>query len=125
VIERFKSVLGERVVEVRESKVLTGSSCRLVSPGDDPTQSMQRVRRLLEQDFEVPKKILEINRRHPLVQDLARLIRNRPDEALIDPAIEQLYENALLLEGLHPNPAAMVPRLQRLIERAAAALADE
>ena len=42
----------------------------------------------------------------------------------LDPAIEQLYENALLLEGLHPNPAAMVPRLQRLIERAAAALAE-
>jgi molecular chaperone HtpG len=123
-IERFRSVLGERVVDVRESKVLTGSPCRLVSPGDDPTQSMQRVRRLLEQDFEVPKKILEINRRHPLVQNLARLITNRPDETLIDPAIEQLYENALLLEGLHPNPAAMVPRLQRLIERAASALAE-
>jgi molecular chaperone HtpG len=124
-IERFKSVLGERVVEVRESKLLTGSPCRLVSPSDDPTQSMQRVRRLLEQDFEVPKKILEINRRHPLVRDLARLVTDRPDEDLIDPAIEQLYENALLLEGLHPNPAAMVPRLQRLIERAAAVLADE
>jgi molecular chaperone HtpG len=123
-IERFKSVLGERVVEVRESKLLTGSPCRLVSPGDDPTQSMQRVRRLLDQDFEVPKKILEINRRHPLVRDLARLVTNQPDEALIDPAIEQLYENALLLEGLHPNPASMVPRLQKLLERVAAVLAE-
>jgi molecular chaperone HtpG len=85
---------------------------------------MQRVRRLLEQDFEVPKKALEINRRHPLIQDLARLVDQRPDEALIDPAIEQLYENALLLEGLHPNPADMVPRVQDIIERAAAALAE-
>jgi molecular chaperone HtpG len=58
------------------------------------------------------------------MQDLARLITDQPDEGLIDPAIEQLYENALLLEGLHPNPATMVPRVQTLIERAAAALVD-
>lgn len=121
-IARFTSVLGERVVEVRESKLLTGSPCRLVSPGDDPTQNMQRVRRLLNQEYEVPKKILEINRRHTLVQDLARLVADQPGEVLIDPAIEQLYENALLLEGLHPNPASMVPRLQALIERAASVL---
>ncbi len=124
-VERFASVLGERVVEVRESKLLTGSPCRLISPADDPTQGMQRVRRLLEQDYEVPKKILEINPRHPLVQNLAHLVTDRPDEALIDPAIEQLYEDALLLEGLHPNPASMVPRIQTLIERAAAALVRE
>jgi molecular chaperone HtpG len=30
-----------------------------------------------------------------------------------------LYDNALLLEGLHPNPAAMVGRLQSLMEAAA------
>jgi molecular chaperone HtpG len=121
-IERFKAVLGERVTEVQVSRLLSGSPCRLVSPGDDPARDMQRVRRLLNQDFEVPKKILEINPRHALVQDLARLVAKRPDEVLIDPAIEQLYENALLIEGLHPNPATMVSRIQTLIERAAAVI---
>jgi molecular chaperone HtpG len=123
-IERFKNVLGERVVDVRESKVLTGSPCRLVSPGDDPVSGMHRVRRLLDQDFEVPKKILEINPHHALLQNLAQLVTDRPTEALLDPAIEQLYDNALLLEGLHPNPAGMVSRVQTLIERAAAALVE-
>jgi molecular chaperone HtpG len=122
-IQRFKEVLGERVVDVRESKLLSGSPCRLVSPGDDPTAGMQRVRRLLNQDYEVPKKILEVNRRHPLMRNLAFLVANQPEEALIDPTIEQLYENALLLEGLHPNPAGMVPRVQQLLEQAAAAAA--
>jgi molecular chaperone HtpG len=121
-IGRFTTVLGDRVVEVRESKLLTGSPCRLVSPADDPTQSMQRVRRLLEQDYEVPKKILEINPRHPLIQNLTLLVADQPNEALIDLAIEQLHDDTLLLEGLHPNPATMVPRIQTLIERAAAAL---
>jgi molecular chaperone HtpG len=124
-IERFKSVLGERVVEVRESRLLTDSPCRLVSPGDATDRDMQRVRRLLNRDFEVPQKILEINRRHSLVQDLAQLVADQPHEPLIDPAIEQLYENALLIEGLHPNPAAMVSRVQALMERAAAALIEQ
>ena len=33
--------------------------------------------------------------------------------------VEQIYESALLLEGLHPNPAEMVGRIQRLMEAAA------
>lgn len=124
-LERFTNVLGDRVVEVRESKVLTGSPCRLVSPGDDPMQNMQRVRRMLEQDYTVPKKILEINPRHALIKNLSDLVVNQPTERLIDPAIEQLYDNALLLEGLHPNPPEMVARVQELIERAATALVDQ
>jgi molecular chaperone HtpG len=86
---------------------------------------MQRVQRLLDQDYKVPKKIMEINPQHPLIGNLSSLVDNQPDEVLIDPAIEQLYEDALLLEGLHPNPAGMVPRIQGLIERAAAALAQQ
>jgi molecular chaperone HtpG len=113
---RFKDVLGDRVTEVCESKLLTGSPCRLVSPETGPERDLQRVRRLLEQDFEVPAKILEVNRGHPLIQNLAHLITTRPEDAVIDPTIEQLFENLLLLEGLHPNPAQMVPRIQALLE---------
>jgi molecular chaperone HtpG len=115
---RFKHVLGDRVIKVRASKLLTDSPCRLVSPEAGPERDLQRVRRLLEQDFEIPAKILELNRRHPLIQNLAHLVTTRSDDAVIDPAIEQLFENMLLLEGLHPNPAQMVPRIQTLLEAA-------
>ena len=116
--DRFQRVLGDQVTEVRESKLLTDSPCRLVSPEAGPERELQRVRRLLEQDFELQAKILELNRRHPLIQNLARLVADTPDDALIDPTIEQLFENLLLLEGLHPNPAQMVPRIQTLLEAA-------
>jgi molecular chaperone HtpG len=79
---------------------------------------LQRVRRLLEQDFEIPAKILEINRQHALIQNLAHLITTQPIAPIIDVSIEQLFENLLLLEGLHPNPAQMVPRIQKLLEAA-------
>jgi molecular chaperone HtpG len=123
-IMRFKNVLGERVADVRESKLLKDSPCRLVSPDSGPEREMQRVRRLIEQDYEVPVKILEINRGHPLIQNLAHLIETQFADPLIDLTVEQLFENLLLLEGLHPNPAQMAPRIQELLERAVAASAS-
>jgi molecular chaperone HtpG len=117
-VGRFVKVLGDRVVEVRESKMLRDSPCRLVSPDDAPMRDMARVYRMLDREFEVPKRILEINRRHPIVANLARLVAEKPDDEIIDAAIEQLFENQLLVEGLHPNPAEMIPRIQKLMESA-------
>ncbi len=79
---------------------------------------MQRVRRLIEEDYQTPPKILELNRRHPLVRNLAERIKTEPAAPVIDPAIELLFDNLLLLEGLHPNPANMAPRIQLMLERA-------
>jgi molecular chaperone HtpG len=38
--------------------------------------------------------------------------------------VEQLYESALVQEGLHPNPAEMLPRIQQLMSLAAAKAAN-
>ena len=118
VLDRFRKVLGERVVEVREGPTLSDSPCRLVSPKDAADREMARVKRLLNQDYQVPKKIMEINRAHTLTRNLARLVHDRPDEAIVDATIEQLYDSALLVEGLHPNPEEMVGRIQQLMEAA-------
>jgi len=40
------------------------------------------------------------------------------DTVLLDDVAEQLYESAMLLEGIHPNPADMVPRIEALMEAA-------
>jgi molecular chaperone HtpG len=119
-VGRFVKVLGDRVVEVRESKVLRDSPCRLVSPDNAPEREMSRVYRMLGREFEMPKQILEINRRHPIIVNLARLVSETPDAELIDTSIEQLFDNLLLVEGLHPNPTAMIPRIQQLMEAATA-----
>jgi molecular chaperone HtpG len=118
-IGRFVTTLGDRILEVRESKVLRDNPVRLISPDTDPTSDMQRLLRQLNRDYEIPKMNLEINRSHPLINDLSELIREKPQDELIDLSIEQLYENTLVQEGLHPNPAAMLPRVIQLIELAA------
>ncbi len=114
-IERFKSSLGERVTDVRMTERLSGSPARLVDPADAPNQEMQRVYRLLNKDFEAPKKVPELNPRHPI---LVRINALPADSTLANLIIEQVYEDALLIEGLHPNPAGMIERIQKIIEAA-------
>jgi len=124
-IGRCVTTLGDKVIEVRESKVLKNSPVRLVSPKDAADRDMQRLHRFLDQEYQVPKKILEVNRKHPLIVNLAKVIANQPDNSLIPLSIEQLYESALVQEGLHPNPVAMLPRIQELMMLAAEAEARE
>jgi molecular chaperone HtpG len=118
-VTRIKAQLGERITEVRASDRLVDSPARLVAPDNAQGHELDRVRRMLEKDFTVPKKILEINRRHPLIRDLAVWATAGEKEAVVNDCITQLYENCLLLEGLHPNPADMVGRIQALMEAAA------
>ena len=122
-VERFRKVLGEQVTNVRESKQLVNSPCRLVSPEDSFDRDLQRIRRLTEQDYSIPKKILELNRRHPIVVNLAQLITKAENDQVVDAAAGQLFANALLLEGINPNPGDMVERVQTLIDAAVAARA--
>jgi len=43
------------------------------------------------------------------------------DSELSRMIIEQIFEDALLIEGLHPDPASMILRIQKLMESALAA----
>ena len=60
--------------------------------------------------------MIEINPNHPIIQKLIQLCRSihRLNELII----EQVYEDALLIEGLHPDPASMIERIQKLMEKA-------
>ena len=53
-----------------------------------------------------------------MIKNLAGFITAGQEEAVVNDCIQQLYENGLLLEGLHPNPAEMVGRIQALMEAA-------
>lgn len=114
-IERFRAHLGEKVGAVRLTERLTESPARLVDPEGAMNQEMQRVYRLLERDFQTPKKVLELNPNHAILRRLKLLPPDDPRSTLI---IEQIYEDALLIEGLHPDPAGMIARIQKIMEAA-------
>jgi molecular chaperone HtpG len=112
-------VLGERVRDVRESKALVDSPARLVSAEDSFERDLQYLRRLMEDDYKAPAKILELNRRHPLVVHLATRIEQAPEDALIDASIQQVLDNLLLLEGSFSGSVAdLVARMQQLMAAA-------
>ena len=114
-IERFKSQLGDKVDDVRMTDRLSDSPARLVDPQGALNQEMQRVYRMLKEDFPSPKKVLELNPHHPILVQLNSL----PAEAELGHLImDQIYEDALLIEGLHPDPAGMIERIQKIIEAA-------
>lgn len=114
-IERFKQVLGERVTDVRSSKRLSQSVARLADADGALNPELQRVYKYLGKEYEVPKKILELNPSHSILKKLLALDSASELETLI---IEQIYDSALLVEGLHPDPSSMAPRVQQIIEAA-------
>jgi molecular chaperone HtpG len=112
-LERFKETLGERITDVRASNRLSQSVARLVDPEDSLNPEMQRVYRYLGKDYEVPKKILELNPSHLILKSL---LAEKEGSELQKEIIEQIYDSALLVEGLHPDPSSMAPRIQKLME---------
>lgn len=114
-IEKFKQVLGERVADVRASSRLVQSVARLVDADGTSNPELQRVYKYLGKDFEMPKKVLELNPSHAVLKNLLAMTENTD---LQDAVVEQIFESALLVEGLHPDPSSMVPRMQQIIEAA-------
>jgi molecular chaperone HtpG len=114
-IKRFQTILGERIVEVRVTDRLTNSVARLVDAKGSLGQELQRVYRMMDREYQIPKKVLEINPAHPILKGLSGLEDGDPFAELV---IEQIFDSTLLIEGLHPDPAAMIPRIQQLLESA-------
>jgi molecular chaperone HtpG len=114
-VERFKAQLGEQVSDVRTTTRLTSSAARLVDPEGALGQEMQRMYRMMDRDFQIPAKVLELNPAHPIMGKLAGLDQGDPLSKAI---IEQIYENAMLIEGIHPDPASMISRIDDLMEAA-------
>jgi molecular chaperone HtpG len=114
-VARFKNALGERVSDVRTTTRLTDSPARLVDPEGAPDQSVQRVYRMMNKSLSLPEKVLEINPRHPIIRGLSLLEQADPKFEII---AEQIYENTLLIEGLHPDPVRMIGRIQDLMQTA-------
>ncbi|HLA07236.1 MAG TPA: molecular chaperone HtpG [Anaerolineales bacterium] len=116
-VDRFKQVLGERVTDVRASNRLSQSVARLADPDGALNPEMQRVYKYLGKEYEIPKKILELNPAHKILKGLLNLETGSDLQTAI---IEQIYESALLVEGLHPDPSSIAPRVQQIIEAALA-----
>jgi HSP90 family molecular chaperone len=115
---RFAELLGARVTEVREGKNLVDSPARLVSTDSGTQRNMFRLNRMLDREYELPVKALEINPRHPLMHNLSTMLASDPNNPVIEMVMEQVFETALLQDGIHPDPASMAERLTQIMQAA-------
>ena len=116
-LSKMKEILGDRVVEVKESKRLSGSPAILVNQDDSISAQMQKILRMANQDVGVQKKILEINRDHKLIRNLLRVFKSNSKDEYISNVTEQLFESALLLEGNLNDPHNLVNRINKMLEQ--------
>ena len=109
--EKIKTLLGDRVKEVRASAVLKEAPACLVSDEYAPTAYMQQMMKALGQtDAPEFKPILEINPTHPILT----AFETADSDTQTDTAF-LLLDQALLLDGNPlPDTAAFVARMNRL-----------
>ena len=112
-LERLKTVLGDRVKDVRASVRLADSPSCIVSDEEEPSLQMQQMLRAMGQkDMPAPLPTLEINPDHEIVKKL--LVR--PEDAVAEDAAWLLFDQALLMEGVPlKDPASFVQRLNRVL----------
>jgi len=115
----FKDILGDRVADVIESKRLVDSACTLVSPKDAMNANMERMMKMMDENFKGGKRVMEVNLKNPLIKHLSAIQMKFPQDPLLRDCIEQLYEGASLMEGTLEDPSKMVPRSTALMEKAA------
>ncbi|MBO5751603.1 MAG: molecular chaperone HtpG, partial [Kiritimatiellae bacterium] len=101
-LEKVKTLLDEKISEVRVSTRLSDSPCCLVAQEHAMPPSMVRMMRAMKQDVPEEKRIFEINSSHPLVSKINALEGEDFNEA-----VAMLYDSALVAEGSPVADAAL------------------
>jgi molecular chaperone HtpG len=118
-IAAVKRALGDQVSDVRASRRLVDSPAVLVSADGIPG-NLQKVMRMLNQDFQSMPKVLELNPAHALIRDMATLHAADPNHPALAELAAQLFDTCLLVEGIVERPGQMATRIQSLMARTAA-----
>ena len=116
-LSKIKSVLADKVSDVKESNRLIDSPACLINAEDGLSSSMQKILKLTNKNLPAQKRILEINKNHKLIRNLLKIFKtNSNDEFIVDVA-EELFDSALLIEGELEDPHKLVNRLNKLLEQ--------
>eukprot|EP01001_Neometanema_parovale_P006958 NODE_328_length_2662_cov_400.471052_g308_i0.p1 GENE.NODE_328_length_2662_cov_400.471052_g308_i0~~NODE_328_length_2662_cov_400.471052_g308_i0.p1 ORF type:complete len:787 (+),score=347.64 NODE_328_length_2662_cov_400.471052_g308_i0:52-2412(+) len=100
----LKTVLGDKIEKATLSKRVTKSPCVLVSPQYGVTANMERIMKgqaLADSasGSQTAKKVMELNPRHPIVDELRRRAKENEDDSVAKDAAETMYEVAALQSG--------------------------
>ena len=111
-VDRVKTLLGERVKEVRLTHRLTDTPAIVTTDANEMTTQMAKLFAAAGQDVPEVKYIFEINPDHTLVKRVA----DTQDEARFAEWVELLLDQALLAErGTLDDPNQFIRRMNQLL----------
>jgi molecular chaperone HtpG len=115
----MKQTIGE-VEDVRASERLSDSPVCLIAPEHGPDRRLARILAEHGKLGDMPKPVLEVNPRHPLIESLSRHI-NDSNKTWLEDTFWLLYEMARVSDGESPSdPAGFAGRLTRALTKLAA-----
>ena len=111
-IERIKTVLGDKVKDVRLTQRLTSTPTCIVADNDDMSTQMAKLMAQMGQPVPDSKPIFELNPEHSMITKLADMA----DEELFAEWTELLLQQAVLSEkGSLDDPSEFVARINKLL----------
>ena len=78
---------------------------------------MEKIMKMMNQDFSETKKIMEINASHPIMKNLAEIQAKFPQDATLKETIELLYDNCLSIERNIGHDAKMYPKVNDMLQK--------
>jgi molecular chaperone HtpG len=106
----------DQLKEVRVTTRLKDSPSCLVSDNADMGANMERILKMANQDVSASKRILEINPKHPILENLNGLFEKDAEDPKLKEWSSVLLDQALLAEGSPiPNPTEFVSRVNTML----------
>lgn len=115
----LKTIYGARIEDVKISQRLVDSPCVLISSKSGPSPQLERIMRMQNQKADFSKKVLEINPKNKLIQEMIRIHKINPVSQELKTLALQLLDNMILREGVIEEIDYIVPRIQDIMYEAA------
>ncbi|HLP47969.1 MAG TPA: molecular chaperone HtpG [Candidatus Kapabacteria bacterium] len=115
----LKTIFGAKIEDVKVSQRLVDSPCILVTSKSGPSPQLERIMRLQNQKADFSKKILEINPKNKLIQEMIRVFKLNPVSQELKTLAFQLLDNMILREGVLEDIEHIVPRIHDIMFEAA------
>jgi len=109
----MKDILIDKITTVTETERLSTTPLIII---DHESAAFRRMMKYMDPNADIPKQQVQVNARHDLIININRL--RKIDPVIAKDAIEQLYDNALILAGLVDDSRSMIPRVNKILERA-------
>jgi molecular chaperone HtpG len=115
----LKAVYGDRIADVKISQRLVDSPCMLVYPSDGPSAQMEKILKMVNREYQISKRALEINPENELIRRMIGWHDKTPTSPGLRNLALQLLDNMMLREGVSGDIEGTIARIQQIMIDAA------